>query len=51
MKTFDTLVDTILHEKKDRCYHKAVAVYGTKTSAYRSAAMVRCRKNKIWNKK
>ena len=30
--------------KKDACYHKVVARYGPKTSAYRSGAMAKCRK-------
>tara|TARA_R100000005_G_C4972495_1_gene184966 strand:- start:388 stop:588 length:201 start_codon:yes stop_codon:yes gene_type:complete len=29
---------------KDACYHKVVARYGPKTSAYRSGAMAKCRK-------
>lgn len=49
--SFDNLVNCILQEKKDRCYHRAVQAYGTKTSAYRSAAMVKCRKGKIWKRK
>lgn len=49
--SFDSLVNRVLQEKKDRCYHRAVQAYGTKTSAYRSAAMVKCRKGKIWKKK
>ena len=28
---------------KDACYHKVVARYGPKTSAYRSGAMAKCR--------
>lgn len=51
MNNFDNLVNKILQEKKDRCYNKAVQAYGKKTSAYRSAAMVKCRKGKIWKKK
>lgn len=31
---------------KDACYHKAVEIYGAKTSAYRSGYMSKCRKNK-----
>lgn len=44
--SFNSLVNRVLQEKKDRCYYKAVRAYGKKTSAYRSAAMVKCRKNK-----
>jgi len=36
---------------EDRCKRKADSVYGKKTSAYKSGAMVRCRKGKIWKKK
>jgi len=35
-------------KKKDRCHRKADQVYGTKTSAYKSGAIVRCRKGEIW---
>ena len=38
-------------KKKDRCHRKADSVYGTKTSAYKSGAIVRCRKGEIWKKK
>ena len=38
-------------KKKDRCHRKADSVYGTKTSAYKSGAIVRCRKGKIWKAK
>jgi len=51
MNIFDNLVNSVLQEKKDRCYNRAVQAYGTKTSAYRSAAMVKCRKGKIWKNK
>ena len=34
---------------KDACYHKVVSRYGTKTSAYRSAAMAKCRKVGVSN--
>ena len=37
--------------KRDRCLKKADQVYGKKTSAYKSGAVVRCRKGKIWKKK
>ena len=33
-----------LEMPKDACYHKVVARYGPKTSAYRSGAMAKCRK-------
>jgi len=48
---FDEIVNHFLSEKQDRCYHRAVQAYGKKTSAYRSAAMVKCRTGKIWKKK
>ena len=35
-------------KKKDRCHRKADSVYGTKTSAYKSGAIVKCRKGMIW---
>ena len=38
-------------DAQDRCKRKADSVYGKKTSAYKSGAMVRCRKGKIWKKK
>jgi hypothetical protein len=40
-------------EKKtrDRCLKKADSVYGKKTSAYKSGAVVKCRQGKIWKKK
>jgi hypothetical protein len=54
--SIDTLLNVLMkifpiNEEKDRCYRKAVQAYGKKTSAYRSAAMVKCRKGKIWKKK
>mgnify|MGYP001445887946 CR=1 FL=1 len=41
----------ILDEKSDRCKRKADSVYGKKTSAYKSGAIVKCRKGMIWKKK
>ena len=38
-------------KKKDRCHRKADQAYGTKTSAYKSGAIVKCRKGMIWKKK
>jgi len=38
-------------EAEDRCKRKADSVYGKKTSAYKSGAIVRCRRGKIWKKK
>jgi len=38
-------------KKADRCKRKADSVYGKKTSAYKSGAIVRCRQGKIWKKK
>lgn len=51
---FDALVNSILEEKKvkrDRCLKRADMVYGKKTSAYKSGAVVRCRRGEIWKKK
>lgn len=49
------IIETMLGEKKkkkkDRCHKKADQVYGTKTSAYKSGAIVRCRNGEIWKKK
>jgi hypothetical protein len=49
------IIGTMLNEKKkkkkDRCHRKADQVYGTKTSAYKSGAIVKCRKGMIWKKK
>ena len=38
-------------DAQDRCKRKADSVYGKKTSAYKSGAIVRCRNGKIWKKK
>lgn len=38
-------------DAQDRCKRKADQVYGKKTSAYKSGAIVRCRRGKIWKKK
>lgn len=51
MNAFDKLYNQILQEKTDRCHRRANQVYGKKTSAYKSGAIVRCRKGKIWRKK
>lgn len=51
LKNFDNLVNSFLLEKKDRCLKKAAQVYGKKSSAYRSGAIVKCRQGKIWKKK
>ena len=51
---FDLLFYSLLEEKKvkrDRCLKKADKVYGKKTSAYKSGAVVKCRQGKIWKKK
>lgn len=37
--------------KRDRCLSRADSVYGKKTSAYKSGAVVKCRQGKIWKKK
>ena len=50
---FNDLINSILKEsteKRDRCLKKADEVYGKKTSAYKSGAVVRCRRGKIWKK-
>ena len=44
-------VTTKDEDAQDRCKRKADKVYGKKTSAYKSGAIVRCRKGKIWKKK
>tara|TARA_R110000796_G_scaffold251920_1_gene384485 strand:+ start:98 stop:592 length:495 start_codon:yes stop_codon:yes gene_type:complete len=56
--TLSNIFDKILRDKgvkqedaEDRCKRKADSVYGKKTSAYKSGAIVRCRKGKIWKKK
>jgi hypothetical protein len=54
LKQFDSYCDSILNEdktKRDRCLKRADSVYGKKTSAYKSGAVVKCRKGKIWKKK
>jgi hypothetical protein len=54
MKTLEEICIEVLNEKKvkrDRCLRKADQVYGKKTSAYKSGAVVRCRQGKIWKKK
>ncbi len=53
-KTFFEQLKAKSHEDEDaqdRCKRKADKVYGKKTSAYKSGAIVRCRKGKIWKKK
>ena len=45
------MLDEKKKKKKDRCHRKADQVYGTKTSAYKSGAIVKCRKGMIWKKK
>ena len=42
------MLDEKKKKKKDRCHRKADQVYGTKTSAYKSGAIVKCRKGMIW---
>lgn len=49
-----TILNKLLTEakvKRDRCLRKADSVYGKKTSAYKSGAVVKCRQGKIWKKK
>lgn len=48
------LIEKVLLEakvKRDRCLKRADSVYGKKTSAYKSGAVVKCRQGKIWKKK
>ena len=47
----EIMLDEKKKKKKDRCHRKADQVYGTKTSAYKSGAIVKCRKGMIWKKK
>ena len=49
---FDKLVNEILEEKKDACYHKVKGRYKVWPSAYASGALVKCRKvgAKNWGK-
>ena len=47
----EVMLDEKKKKKKDRCHRKADQVYGTKTSAYKSGAIVKCRKGMIWKKK
>ena len=44
----EVMLDEKKKKKKDRCHRKADSVYGTKTSAYKSGAIVKCRKGMIW---
>ena len=48
---FDTLVESLLQEKQDRCHRRANQVYGKKNSLYKGGAIAKCRKGKIWEKK
>ena len=47
----EVMIDEKKKKKKDRCHKKADSVYGSKTSAYKSGAIVKCRKGMIWKKK
>ena len=49
----DFYIDSLIsaEDGEDRCKRKADSVYGKKTSAYKSGAIVRCRKGNIWKKK
>ena len=52
MNNFNKKIDELLNLlSEDRCKARADKVYGKKTSAYKSGAIVRCRKGKIWKKK
>ena len=48
LEDLSTNLDEKKKKKKDRCHRKADQVYGTKTSAYKSGAIVKCRKGMIW---
>lgn len=49
---FDNLYEMLMEKvKRDRCLSRADSVYGKKTSAYKSGAVVKCRQGKIWKKK
>ena len=48
LEDLSTNLDEKKKKKKDRCHRKADSVYGTKTSAYKSGAIVKCRKGMIW---
>ena len=50
-KKLEKAKNTSEEDAQDRCKRKADSVYGKKTSAYKSGAIVRCRKGKIWKKK
>jgi hypothetical protein len=51
MNTFNKKIEELLDFlSEDRCLAKARQVYGKKTSAYRSGAIVKCRQGKIWKK-
>jgi hypothetical protein len=51
MNNFNKKIEDILNLlSEDRCKSRADKVYGKKTSAYKSGAIVRCRKGKIWKK-
>ena len=49
---FKKYIDSLINNEdaEDRCKRKADSVYGKKTSAYKSGAIVRCRDGKIWKK-
>jgi len=48
---FELILEKTKKAKRDRCLRRADSVYGKKTSAYKSGAVVRCRQGKIWKKK
>lgn len=50
MKLTALLLEVLEEKKKkrDRCLRRADSVYGKKTSAYKSGAVVKCRQGKIW---
>jgi len=51
LEELDILLEEVLYEKKDRCYHQAKRKYKVFPSAYASGYIVRCRKGKVGRKK
>ena len=47
----EKLIEELIYEKKDRCYHLAKRKYKVFPSAYASGYIVRCRKGKVGKKK
>ncbi len=51
MEEDSNLDESVIYEKKDRCYHLAKQKYDVFPSAYASGFIVRCRKGKVGRKK